>query len=77
MTVTSTRARLRARMSAASVPLKRVFTGTSTAPAPDRPRNATIHSVQLKAQTATRSPRSTPEATSAEPKARARSASSA
>ena len=33
MTVTRARARLRARMSAASPPLKRVLTGTSTAPA--------------------------------------------
>ena len=33
MTVTRTRARLRTRMSAASAPLNRVLTGTSTAPA--------------------------------------------
>ena len=37
MTVTSTLARLRSRMSAASAPLNRVLTGTSTAPAWHRP----------------------------------------
>ncbi len=67
MTVTRARARLRARMSAASTPLNRVFTGTSTAPAWSRPSTATIHSALLGAHSATRSPASMPEATSAAP----------
>ena len=70
-------ARLRDRMSAASAPLNRVFTGTSTAPAWNRPSAATIHSALFGAQRATRSPGSTPEATSAAPNVRASSCSSA
>ena len=77
MTVTRTRARLRDRMSAASAPLNRVLTGTRTAPAWKSPSTATIHSAQLNAQMATRSPGSTPEATSAAPNDRAASNSSA
>ncbi len=77
MTVTRTLAPLRTRMSAASVPLKRVLTGTSTAPAWKTPSTATTHSAQLKAQMATRSPGSTPDATSAAPNPRAWSTSSA
>ena len=57
-------------MSAASAPLNRVLTGTSTAPAWNRPSAATIHSAQLEAQMATRSPGSMPEATSAAPNGR-------
>ena len=49
-------------MSAASAPLNRVFTGTRTAPAANRPSAATIHSAQLPHQIATRSPGSTPDA---------------
>ena len=77
MTVTRTRAPLRARMTAASAPLKRVLTGTRTAPAANTPRAATVHSAQLPHQIATRSPGSTPAATSAAPNSRADSASSA
>ncbi len=55
-------ARVRRRTYAASAPLKRVLTGTRTPPAVTAPRAATIQSVVLGAQIATRSPRSTPEA---------------
>ncbi len=65
VTVTSSRARLRTRRSAASAPLNRVFTGTSTAPAAKTPRTATTHSAQLPHQMATRSPGLTPVSTSA------------
>ena len=71
VTVTRTRARLRVRMSAASTPLNRVLTGTSTAPAWNRPSTATTHSALLNAQMATRSPGSMPDATSAAPNVRA------
>ena len=77
VTVTSTRAPLRERTSAASAPLKRVFTGTRTAPAANRPSAATIHSTQLPHQIATRSPGSTPIPTSAAPNARASRANAA
>jgi hypothetical protein len=50
-------------MYAASPPLKRVLSGTSTAPARSAPRAASIHSAQLGAQMATRSVASTPAAT--------------
>lgn len=58
----SSRARLLRRMYAASVPLKRVFSGTSTAPAVTAPSAETIQSRVFGAQIATRSPGSTPEA---------------
>ncbi len=77
MTVTSARAPLRAMMSAASPPLKRVLMGTRTAPACQRPSAATIHSELLKAQIATRSPGSMLDATRAAPNVRAASKSSA
>ncbi len=70
MTVTRALARLRSRMSAASAPLNRVLIGTSTAPAWKRPSAATTHSALLKAQMATRSPGSMPEATRAAPNRR-------
>ena len=54
--VNRARERLRRRMSAASPPLKRVFTGTSTAPACQIPSAARIHSTLLNDQMATRSP---------------------
>ena len=47
---------LRPMMSAASSALNRVFTGTSTPPAVSNPNAAIIHSAELGAQTATRSP---------------------
>ena len=59
--MTRTRAPLRERTTAASAPLKRVLTGTRTAPAAKRPRAATVHSAQLPHQIATRSPGSTPD----------------
>ena len=43
-------------MSAASSVLNRVLTGTSTPPAVSNPNAAMIHSAELGAQTATRSP---------------------
>ena len=77
MTVTRALARLRTRMSAASVPLNRVSTGTSTrADLEQAQRAATIHSVQLNAQMATRSPGPIPEATRAAPNCAERSTSS-
>ena len=75
-TVTSTRAPLRDRISRTSAALNRVLTGTSTAPAWKVPRAATIHSAQLYAQMATRSPGSVPAATRADAKASASAASS-
>ena len=63
VTVTSTRAPLRSRMTVASAPLNRVLIGTSTAPAWNRPSRATIQRALLGAQMATRSPGSTPTAT--------------
>ena len=45
--------------------MKRVFSGTSSAPAPTAPRAAITHSAQFGAQMATRSPRSIPLATMA------------
>jgi hypothetical protein len=63
--VNSTRAPLRASTYAASAPRKRVFTGTSTPPAVVTPSAATIHSREFGAQTATRSPRSMPDASRA------------
>ena len=77
VTVTRTRAPLRERTTAASAPLNRVFTGTRTAPAANRPSAATVHSAQLPHQMATRSPGSTPAATRAAPNSRAASARSA
>lgn len=58
----SSRAPLRSRTYAASAPLKRVLRGTSTPPAETAPSAETIHSRVLGAQTATRSPGSTPAA---------------
>lgn len=58
-------ARLRARTSAVSPPLKRVFSGTSTAPAETAPSAETIQSREFGAQRATRSPTPTPFATHA------------
>jgi hypothetical protein len=77
VTVTRHRAPLRRRMAAASAPLKRVFTGTSTAPAWNNPSSATIHLPLLGAHTATRSPGWMPASTSPAPNARAPSSSSA
>lgn len=56
----SSRARLRDSTYAASVPLKRVLSGTSTAPADTAPRAETIQSRVFGAQMATRSPSRTP-----------------
>ena len=75
VTVTSTRAPLRVRISAASAPLNLVLTGTSTPPAARIPSMATTHSAQFGHQRATRSPGSTPIATRAAPKVRAAPAS--
>ena len=58
----SARAPLRARTYAASAPRKRVLIGTSTPPAVVTPSAATIHSSEFGAHTATRSPRSMPDA---------------
>ncbi|AGC64394.1 hypothetical protein MULP_04905 [Mycobacterium liflandii 128FXT] len=63
-------------MSAASSVLKRVLTGTSTAPAVSSPKAAMIHSAELGAQTATRSPLSMPIAANAPAARRTRSVSS-
>jgi hypothetical protein len=52
-------------MYAASVPLKRVLSGTRTAPADTAPSEETIQSRVLGAQMATRSPGLTPFATQA------------
>ena len=68
MTVTSTRAWLRPRMSAASAPLNRVLMGTSTAPASHRPEHGDDPLGAVGHQMATRSPGPTPAATSAAPK---------
>ena len=62
MTQNSIRAPLRPRMSAASRPLNRVFSGTRTPPAPCTPSAAAIHSWMLGAQMAARSPGSSPAA---------------
>ena len=45
---------------ATSSPLKRVLTGTTTAPASWAPKNASTHSMLLGRRMATRSPRPTP-----------------
>ncbi|GDY44787.1 hypothetical protein SANT12839_056690 [Streptomyces antimycoticus] len=58
-------ARVRRSTYAASAPLKRVLTGTSTPPAVTAPSAATTQSVVLGAQIAARSPGSRPEATHA------------
>ncbi len=58
----SSRAPLPPSTYAASLPLKRVFSGTSTAPADTAPRAETIQSVEFGAQMPTRSPTSTPAA---------------
>lgn len=58
----SSLARLRASTYAASAPLKRVLSGTSTAPAETAPSAQTIQSRVFGAQTATRSPVRTPSA---------------
>ena len=50
-------------MYAASPPLNRVLSGTSTAPARKSPSAASIHSAQLGAHMAARSPVATPAAT--------------
>jgi len=52
-------------MYAASEPLNRVFTGTSTPPAVVMPSAATSHSSEFGAHTATRSPHPMPDAMSA------------
>lgn len=70
-------ARLRCRMYAASLPLKRVLRGTRTAPAVTAPSAETIQSRVFGAQTATRSPGSTPEAMHAAAARSTRSPSSA
>lgn len=59
------------------MPLKRVLTGTRTAPAVTAPRAETIQSRVLGAQTATRSPGATPEAIQAAAARSTRSPSSA
>src|SRR5579875_477020 len=64
---------LRLMMSAASAALKRVLTGTKTPPAVSRPNAAMIHSAQLGAQMATRSPLSMPIAANAPAAQRIRS----
>src|SRR5439155_26590378 len=64
-------------MYAASAPLNRGFSGTSTGPAPWSPSSATTHSWMFGAQMATRSPASTPEPMKARVACSARSASSA
>ncbi len=56
----SSRAPLPRSTSTASPPLKRVFSGTRTAPADTAPSAATIQSRELGAHTATRSPVATP-----------------
>jgi hypothetical protein len=56
----SRRAPLRRSTSAASAPLKRVFSGTRTAPADTAPSAETIQSRVFGAQIATRSPTATP-----------------
>src|SRR5262249_38400226 len=64
-------------MSPASPALNRVLTGTSTPPAVSRPNAAMIHSAELGAQIATRSPFSIPAESNAPAATRTRSASSA
>ncbi|CAM5632886.1 hypothetical protein SALBM311S_12992 [Streptomyces alboniger] len=61
----SSRAPLLASTSAASAPLKRVFSGTRTTPADTAPRAETIQSSELGAQIPTRSPVRSPLATHA------------
>jgi hypothetical protein len=63
-------------MSPASSVLNRVLTGTSTPPAVSSPNAATIHSAELGAQMATRSPLSTPSSANAPAAHRIRSTSS-
>src|SRR6266567_1305033 len=64
-------------MSPASPALSRVLTGTSTPPAVSRPNAAMIHSAELGAQMATRSPLPTPADAKAPAATRTRPASSA
>ena len=68
---------LRPMMSAASSALNRVLTGTSTAPAVSNPNAAIIHSAELGAQMATRSPFSMPSSANAPAAQRIRSTTSA
>ena len=63
-------------MSAASSVLNRVLTGTSTPPAVSSPNAAMIHSAELGAQIATRSPLPMPRSAKAPAAQRIRSASS-
>jgi len=63
VTVTSVRAPAVRMTCAASLPLKRVFTVTTTAPARKAPSAAITHSAMLGAQIAMRSPASMPLAT--------------
>ena len=67
MTVSSIRAWEVLRMYAASGPLKRVLSGTSTAPTRKMADAAMTHSAQFGAHTATRSPVAMPAAISARP----------
>ena len=68
---------LRVMMSAASASLNRVLTVTTVPPAVSRPKAAMIHSAELGAQMATRSPRPIPAEAKAPAATRTRSASPA